>query len=352
MFSDGGTIPVATWDPASNCIITGITSEQVFTVAPGGQTFGNFIWNCGSQNQIFSLNQILQLPGNFSVIGTGTYDQPNHSLRMSNTGTGYLITVGGNVLIDGNATFKMNNGGGSCTLNIGGNLSINSGNFTIVTGTVNSTVNVTGNVNIAGGTLNMKEDLNATVGTLNVKGNFTMSGSSTITLLDGPLGTGSIVFNGTTPQTYSKTGGTVSNNINYTVNPGAILDVGTSLIDGSSGAFTLSAGAGIITGHAQGLSTTAGTGSIQLTGAKTFDAAADYTYDGASGQITGNALPASVHNLTFNNSGDVTLTNGVSVGNLLTMTSGNIFTGANTLILTPFNSRIIGSNLRHNYWQI
>ena len=34
-------------------------------------------------------------------------------------------------------------------MNIGGNININSGDFTIVSGTVNSTVNVTGNVNIS-----------------------------------------------------------------------------------------------------------------------------------------------------------------------------------------------------------
>ena len=97
---------------------------------------------------------------------------------------------------------------------------------------------------------------------MNVGGNFTQSGGLYNT--GWPQGRGSVLQN--RRQTYLKSGGTISNTINFTVNNRAILDVGTSLIDGSNGTFTLNAGAGIITAHEQGLSTFGATGSIQVTG--------------------------------------------------------------------------------------
>ena len=329
---DGGTIPAATWNAGSNCNITGIINSAGPGIGLAGQTFGNFTWNCPAQTSNFYLASSFTVSGNFSVLGTGVYDHPNHSLRMSASGIGYTITVGGDFVVGNTSTFKMNSSNGSCFLNIGGNLLINSGNLTIVSGTVNSTVNVTGNVNVSGGNLNMKEHANSTTGILNVKGNFIQSGGI-ITLLNAPPGAGAINFNGTATQTYSKSGGTISNAVNFTVNNGSILDMGTSVIDGSTGTFTLLSGAGIITAHFQGLSTTAGTGSIQVTGTKSFDAGADYTYNGLVAQLTGNGV-STVHNLTIDNPTGVTLSNSISTTALLNLNQGSVTTGGNILYLT------------------
>ncbi|MCJ7446672.1 MAG: DUF2341 domain-containing protein, partial [Bacteroidales bacterium] len=326
---NGGTIPVATWNAASNCNITGITTAT--SLGGFGQTFGNFTWNCPDQTSNFYIASNVTIAGDFTISGTGTFDSNNHVLRMSEFGTSYIITVNGDFVVTNNSSFKMNNGTGSCTLDVGGNFSLNSGYITIVTGGANSTLSVAGDVSISGGTLCMHEDPSATTGTLNVGGNFTYSGG---TITETNSGYGAINFNGNTTQIYSKTGGTISNIVNFAVISGSVLDVGTSLIDGSNGTFTLNSGAGIITAHSQGLSNIAGTGSIRVTGTKTFSSGADYTYDGSVAQVTGNALPNTVHNLTVNNSTGVSLTNSVGITNFLTMTSGNVNTGANTLLIS------------------
>jgi len=241
----------------------------------------------------------------------------------------------------------MNNSTGPCTMNVGGNVTLNSGYFTIVTGAANSTLSVTGNMSILGGTLSLHEDNSATVGTLNVGGNFTLAGGSSIIIDNVSTGLGVVNFNNNTTHVYSKTGGTISNKINFAVLSGSILDVGISVIDGSTGTFNLNSGAGIITANAQGLSTNAGTGSIQVTGTKTFSTGADYIYNGAVAQLTGNGLTGA-HNLSINNtSTGVTLSNPVTVTGTLTLTDGILTTSvANLLSVTnTSNSAISGGSV-------
>ena len=326
---NGGAIPNATWDPLSNCNITGVTNTM-----PTGfsQTFGNFTWDCpGNVGQKY-LQANMNVNGNFSVLSTGTPFDPNtQSLRISNTAVGYTINVAGNFVIDNNSTFKMNNGTGSCILSVGGNFTLSSGSyFTIVTGNANSTFSVAGDVNILG-TLDMQEESSMT-GTLNVGGDFTLAGSGIIQ--ESASGSGIINFNGITPQTYLNTGGIISNTINFNVNNGSVLDVGTSLIDGSDGNFILNAGAGIITAHEDGLSSDFGVGSIQVGGSISLDTGADYTYNGSVSQVTGNALPNTVRNLTINNSNGVSLINGVTVNGTLTLTSGEFNLNGNAFIIS------------------
>ena len=326
---NGGTVPTATWNSASNCNITGVTNTM-----PTGfnQTFGNLTWNCPGHVGNLYLASNITVAGNFTVSGTGTPVDPiNQSLRMSNTATGYTITVNGNVLIDNNASFKMNNSTGSCTLNIGGNFTLNSGNFTIKTGGASSTCSVTGNISINGGIIVMNENDNVSAGILNIGGDFTVAGGNINTQNNGWPGV--INFNGSTTQTYSKTGGTFSNTINFNVNSGSTLNVGTSLIDGSTGTFTLNSGAGIITANIQGVSTTAGTGSIQVTGTKTYSSGANYNYNGTSAQVTGNGL-TNANNLTINNTAGVALTGNTTISGTMTLTAGAFSIGANTLTLT------------------
>jgi hypothetical protein len=336
---DGGTIPTATWNAASNCNITGIVAATA--IAGLGQTFGNFTWNCAGQTSNLYMQSNLTVAGNFSVLGTGTADTNNHTLRLSSTATGYTIAVTGNVLIDTNATFKLNNGAGSCTMNIGGNLTLNSGIFTIVTGLANSTVNVTGDVIISGGTLDMNENDAVSIGTLNVKGDFTFS--SGIIYTDTSGWDGAINFNGNTTQVYSKTGGTISSTINFAVISGSTLDVGTSLIDGSAGTFTLNSGAGIITAHTQGLSTSTSTGSIQVTGIITYSTGANYTYDGTVAQVTGNGLTQNTPaNLTINSTNTVTLSAATTI-------TGNLLISQGTLSTSTSNFNMnVGGNWTNN----
>jgi hypothetical protein len=340
--SNGGTIPSATWDAASNCNITGIVTSTGFSGGLEGQTFGNFTWDCGSQNTTvgFILDANFTVAGDFTVSGTGTVSTSDHVLRMSNSATGYTINVGGDFVITNSSAFKMNNNTGSCFLNVGGNFTMDPGcYFTIVTGDANSTLTVTGNVSILGGTFNMQEEASRT-GTLNVGGDFSFSGG---TITESASGSGIINFNGSSVQNYFKNGGsTFSNSINFTIASGSILDVGTSLINGSSGTFNLNSGAGIITGHVDGLSATGGgTGSIRVGGTRTFSTGANYTYNGTSAQVTGSGLTGA-NNLTINNSAGLTLSNAVSVAGTFFLTNGILTsTAANLLSITNTSSSAI-----------
>ncbi|MEI6077261.1 MAG: MBG domain-containing protein [Verrucomicrobiota bacterium] len=66
-----GTIPAATWDAGSTCLIAGYTSN---TAAPGGlnQSFQNFIWGCPNQTASATLGASFTTANTFSVTNTGT----------------------------------------------------------------------------------------------------------------------------------------------------------------------------------------------------------------------------------------------------------------------------------------
>ena len=273
---NGGTIPVATWNAASTCNITGITGTEVTINL--NQTFGNFIWNCPAQtvnpNTLNGMNGI-SIAGDFNLISTGT-----GSIRL------------------GSATSR---------------------SFTIL-----------GNFNISGGTYNLSTGVGT--GTIYIEGNFTMSGG---TITETSTGRGAFVFNGTINQNFIKTGGTISNNIDFTVNSGSNFDMGTNVLNGSTGSFTLSSGATLTTANNQGISTSPTlSGSIQVTGSRNFNTGANYVYNGTVAQITGTGLPGTVNNLTVNNNAGITLTGTVTVSNFLTMTQGNLTTGTNILAIS------------------
>ncbi|TAF64074.1 MAG: VCBS repeat-containing protein, partial [Cytophagales bacterium] len=48
---NGGSLPTATWGVSSTCLVTGITTSSPIGL---NQTFGNFTWNCPSQNVGFN----------------------------------------------------------------------------------------------------------------------------------------------------------------------------------------------------------------------------------------------------------------------------------------------------------
>lgn len=267
-----GTIPTANWHLTSTCEIAGYTTNSS---NPGGLTndFGNFIWNCPNQStNISAAGNLTKIRGNFSVLSTGT-----GSFRLA-ANTSPNLLVGGNVLIS-------------------------NGIFSLSTGTGNAIVTVSGDFIQNGGRIDE-----------------TSSGS------------GSFIFAKSGIQTFTKTSGTIANNIHFIVNNGSTLDLGNSVLDGSSGAFTLNSGSGIATKHAQGISTTTSTGCIQVSGTKTYSSTANYTYNGVSAQVTGNGL-IGANNLFINNYSGVTLSSNVVLGGNLMLDSGELAMNGNTLTI-------------------
>jgi hypothetical protein len=301
---DGGTIPTATWNSNSNCNITGVTSN-----APGNvnQTFGNFTWDSPQTNYVSISPTSMVIQGNLEIKRTGTATTYDFAIEQN-------ITIGRDLIVSG-GIYRIAYGSNR-THTVNGNLLINGGTLTLNT---NSGTSYTSNIYLYG--------------------NMTMSSGS---LTESGAGNGNIIFAGTSVQTYTKTAGTISNTINFNVNSGATLDMGTSVINGSSGTFNLNSGASIITAHAQGLSTTAATGSVQVTGVKTYSAGANYTYNGTVGQVTGNGLPTALTgNLTINNSNSagVTLSQATGVSGILFLTNGRLTTTtANLLTITNQNT--------------
>jgi hypothetical protein len=266
---DGGTILSGVWSATSTIEILGVVSTMPLNF---NQTFGNVIWNSSGQTANTTILGNMTAAGDFSILDTGT------------------------------------------------------GQISVADAT-NRTITVAGDFTLSGGTLNVS--MGTAQGRINVAGNFTHSGG-TITNSGSNLTSG-FYFNGSTVQTYTS-GGMVTNVVNFTVNAGAILHMGTSTITGG-GRFLLNAGGMLGIGSPDGI-TTAGTaaGNIQ-TATRTFTLGGNYLYNGTSDQVTGTGFPTDLTgDLIINNPGHtVTLNNPrrIANGGLISISDGVFATGAN-----------------------
>ena len=263
------------------------------------------------------------------------------------------------------------------TLPISGNLTVSSGTLVLVGGggsaSQSATCNITGNVLVSGGTIDMNSNQAAVASTLNLLGNLTLSGTGIIIRSKGATGTinfikasGTQTLSSTTAGlsgnaiTYNVGNGTTTNTVqlitNITFSPKSIVNVLTAAtLDfqtyqfsnitaaASPGAFNLNSGGTLKMGDPNGI-TSAGTasGNEQMGLTRTYSTGANYVYTGAVTQVTGNGMPAIVNSLTISNtSAAVTsLTNSVSVTTTLTISSGG------TLDVTASNLAI---NIQGNW---
>lgn len=323
---DGGSIPTATWDTNSLCNITSVSFTTPAGLNPAGG-FGNFTWNCSGQLINISLASDMTVKGNFTISNTA-----NYGLFMSSSSTPYSIVVAGSFNIVNPATFKMNNGAGSCTLNIGGDLNI-TGNTSGTTGfylnsfngTANAIVNVTGNVNISSGCLRFSDDGGSgAVATLNLTGDFNHNGGFVQNTQPGGTFLGTVNFTGPEMQTFNSSGITANHVINLNANNGAYLQMGTpgTIVTGS-GTFTLQNGSTLGITSPAGITASGAAGNIQTTG-RSFSPDASYIYNGTGTQNTGDGLPPTVSNLTFDNSGGVVTFDGArTITNNFSITAGS-----------------------------
>ncbi|MFD2785649.1 beta strand repeat-containing protein [Hymenobacter rubripertinctus] len=117
-----------------------------------------------------------------------------------------------------------------------------------------------------------------------------------------------------------------------TVQAGGSLVTNCQPVTGA-GSFVLAAGGTLSICDAAGISSSGATGAVQLAGSRTFSPTATYRYAGTQAQTTGSGLPAQVRNLEVGNAAGLTLTQPLSVGRELRLTTGNLTLNGRALTL-------------------
>lgn len=414
------TLPIATWNAATICNVTGLNNATAITGMNMNQNFGVFNWNNPNQvGPVIVNHDTFRVSGTLNI-GTTTANANNvlcladsgthtNTIRNINVSGGKLIaasgtsttttTITGTTAVAG-GQFIVSNGSGTSTASLAGVTTISGGEFIasqgsgIVTlsaantftisggqfilinsaGSGNASLTITPNnrdLNVTGtGALLLEKVSSATgiasitlnrslvvsstavpaidfgTGTvtdnaINIKTNLTKSNDGTFTTTSASSAKGFVFFNtGAQTLTYS---GANSSSVNYTVNSGSQLTMGSNLTFGSAAGpesvFTvlnggrINMGTRIITGNATScrmniesgatLSSTS-TGGIGGTGAiGSFQDFGSVNLTPATGRLS---LPAGVHYAL----GGVTTTpfpvgGGIAFGNPATViTSANI----------------------------
>jgi hypothetical protein len=342
---NGDNIIQATWNSGSLCLVNGIT-----TTKPGNlnQSFYDLTWNCTTQSSVILLaGKITSVTHDLTFVSSGS------SYTRLGDGENYTLDIGHDFNQQG-GTFVLSAHSPNARINVGNDFNVTGGmiwgnDSTKDNGDGDPVMYVTGNFNLSNGTVNCSQYLNTgiTKGDLDIYlyGNYNQTGGTLTTTSSGG-GEGYIWFNKTGLQTYRKTGGTISNAIDFTVKTNSITDLGASIISGN-GFFTLEADAEIKMGDANGITSSGASGNVQVTGTRTFNTAGYYTYNGSGSQVTGNGLPSTVKNLTINNSSGVALTAKTSVSGTLYLTTGTLTTPSDTIIV-GISSTTLGSLSRTN----
>jgi hypothetical protein len=219
--------------------------------------------------------------------------------------------------------------------------------------TGSSACNIRGNFTIEANA----RDSSTMTNVLNIKGNCTINGF----MRNAPVATArTIVFNGTSEQILSgsdttnfmngitvNAGSTVTLNCNLSLNAvqsvttphiqtltvSGTLNCGTHTITGIGNVIVNSSGT-LSSGSPDGITSSGATGTVQVSGTRTFPSTASYGYTGTSPQVTGNGLPSTINNFIINGSGGVTLSAPTTINGTLTLTSGVLNLGSNNLYLS------------------
>ncbi len=306
---NGGSIPTATWNTGSTCLVTGVTSSGPSNT---NQNFYNFTWNCPAQ----SANVNVGWQTGVSIAGTLTCTSTNWN-HSSTSSPSYQLRLFG--------------AAGSCIIN---NVVVN-GYGAVLTpmgSGFNDTVTVNGNITLSKGSMLSLSNNSGGVGIFYVKGNISVIDSTYI----GKSNSGNLskmVFVKAGVQNLSHTTPGVITYFgapNFMVSTGSTLNLDTVMV-GGAGSFVVSSGATLIIRHPSGLNgniTTNGSNG----GGNSFSSSANYVYSGSASQVTGSMLPHVVNNLTISDSSGVSLSSYVSVTDTLGLTSGNLFLDTNYVI--------------------
>jgi hypothetical protein len=254
------TVPTATWNSGSRCEITGVAGSALSGL---NQSFSNLIWNCSSQstNISFPSTGTITINDTFFVVSTGSASQLRLNQNTLNVGE-YVQTGGRFAMASGTAR----------VMNVGALFTLSAGTFDLSRG--------------------------SSIGTLNVGGDFNFTGG---TITETSSGRGAINFSGTTNQNIT-TGGTVSNDIRFTVNRNAVVDFSTYVLSGSGASFTAQSESTLKTAHVGGFESSDATGTIQVA-TRTFEDSLKLIYNGTTAQVTGSAVSACKDLMAYNNAG-------------------------------------------------
>ena len=333
-FTNGGTIPAATWNVNSTVNIVGYTGLN--STPPSGllQSFGHFVWNAPGQGATISLGALpTTINGDFRVESTGS-----DALFYSMGGAGSTMNIGGNFDINGGTVGWASGDAAASTLNVTGNIDVSGGSYVQFADDQNLTINLTGNFVLSG---TAQIDFSATTATtnLNIQGNYTHSGGSVFA----STGTGNFNFTGASTKIFTSQL-TPSGSVNYSVASLSTLTVSGANYVGGTGTFTLNGTLQVGSTDVGGaLQTGTASGNLRVSGTRTFATNSSIVYNGIGAQFIGSGFPSgSDVNLTINNSSGVTLSTSLDIVALrtLTLSSGNISIGAQTLTI---NGTVSGS---------
>ncbi len=338
---NGNSIPSATWDARSTCLITGTTYSLPDNL---DQTFGNFTINTTGMTSTRKLGSSFKnIAGDLRVISTGSGAVLIHDESNS------TVTIGGSYYHDGGKFYITQDG--DPNVNIAGNMFVSDGISGLnLSGNGNPTLNISGNLTISGGVLDMSQYSGSYsskgIGTINLSGDLIITGGQLTETASGS-GKGNINFQGTSIQSFQNTG-TISNTINAEIKIGSVVDMDDYVFTGS-GTFTVVSGSALRIGSPNGITSSGGNGNVQVTGTRSYSSLSSYVYEGTDAQVTGNGLPSTVANISFENASGVTLTNTVSSTGSVTLESGVVTTGSKSLIVGTSTS-VTGSISRNSGW--
>jgi len=327
---NGGLIPAEAnvdFDAASTVELTGVTTGTAITnLGVNGRVYGNFTYNSlGQTVAVFNL----AFPATVRINGNFRVQETNGQAIAFHSGTASTVHVLGDFLLE-KGTLYLNNSGTTVT-----SFALY-GNYVQSVGTTFAKGGSTGAQEVYFRGTNKTYTNAGTVTNTLINYRVDYDSNYLITLPDFSLNS---PMSMAPSRTFNVNAGTLrlnGNNITFE-NAGSMsvtgtLMCGTAIVTNTAGAttFTLASGGTLGIGSPDGITASGATGNIQVSSTRTYNSSSNtnFIYDGSVAQVTGAALPATVNNLTINNT--ATGKNGVSLttaGNVAVSTSLNLQQG-------------------------
>ena len=369
------TLTSGTWTlGASASLADTVTFSTGGSLTVSGSTattvtiYGNLVMNGGMDTLTGAgSNHTLNVYGNCNLISGG--------FVKGGAGCNFTFNLYGNYAMGGGVVSTAGSASGIFTLNINGDCGITAGAISAMGSSASVFLSDNGNFSMTGGTTASSGA--GTIMIITAKGNCGFSGPAAMTNTGAgctstvhlalPSGSGTMLIHNTSTATWSGTnvyvdtactaqldanfstalGATIGfTNFGFTVN-GTLICPAADTVTGNR-FFTVNGVATLVVAHGNGIN-----GAVITTGTTTFNAGANYTFNGAVPQFTGTYLPASLlapSVLTINNSSGVTLSQATATTGTLAFTSGILHTAALTMSTPGTAASVTGAGAT-NYVQ-